>query len=102
MAARVHRQLNVIGIIANGIWRQGYELRKRLQDLHIDVILPSETHLKSCERFCIPNYHFFQTDGFPGRKDRTAVPVRKGIPHNDVELPPRVSIETLWGLHNDW
>jgi hypothetical protein len=38
-------------------------------------------------------YHFYQTDGFQGRKGGTAVAVRKGIPHNHVDLPPLVSTE---------
>jgi hypothetical protein len=42
-------------------------------EVHIDVALFSETHLKSHERFFIPNYHFCRTDRFLGRK---------GIPHN--------------------
>jgi hypothetical protein len=52
-----------------------------------------ETHFKLHERFFIPNYHFYRTDSFPGRKGGTAVAVRKGIPHNQVEPPPLVSTE---------
>jgi hypothetical protein len=66
---------------------------KQLQDLHIDVALLSETHLKPHERFFIPNYHVYRTDRFPGRKGGTAIAVRKGIPLNHVDLPPLVSIE---------
>jgi hypothetical protein len=57
------------------------------------VALLSETHLKPHERFFIPNYYFYRTDRFPGRKGGTAVAVRKGIPHNYVDLPPLLSIE---------
>jgi hypothetical protein len=57
------------------------------------VALLSETHLKPHERFFIQNYHFYRTDRFPGRKSGTAVAVRKGIPHNHVDLPPLISIE---------
>jgi hypothetical protein len=46
MADRIHRPLRIIAFIANGIWRQRYELSKQLQDLHIDVALLSKTHLK--------------------------------------------------------
>jgi hypothetical protein len=81
---RVHRPLKVIVFNANGIGRQHYELSKQLQDLHIDVALFSETHLKPHEKFFIPNYHFYRTDHYPGRK---------GIPHNHVDLPPLVSVE---------
>jgi hypothetical protein len=28
----------------------------------------SQTHLKTLERFFIPNYHFYRTDRFLGRK----------------------------------
>jgi hypothetical protein len=90
MAARVCRPLKVITFNANGIWAQHYELSMQLQDLHIDLL--SETHLKSHERLFIPNYHYYQTDRFPRRKGRTAVAIRKGIPHNYVDLPPLVSV----------
>jgi hypothetical protein len=48
MAARVHMPLKIIVFDENDIWRQIYELRKRLQGLRVDieVALPSETHLK--------------------------------------------------------
>jgi hypothetical protein len=58
MAARFHKPLKVTVFNANGIWRQRYERSKQLQDLHIDVALLSETHLKTHARFFIPNYHF--------------------------------------------
>jgi hypothetical protein len=59
----------------------------------LDVALFSETNLKPHERFFIPNYHFHQTDGYPGRKGGTALAVRKGIPHNQLFLPHLVSVE---------
>jgi hypothetical protein len=57
-------------------------LSKHLQDLHThtDVSLLSDTHLKPREEFFIPNYHFYQTGLFPGRKGGTAVAVREDIP----------------------
>jgi hypothetical protein len=58
MATRVYRPLKVIALNANGIGRQRYELSKHLQDLHVDVALFSETHLKPHRRFFIQNYHF--------------------------------------------
>jgi hypothetical protein len=45
------------------------------------VTLLSERILKPHERFLIPNYHFYQTELFLGAKGRTAVAVRKDIPH---------------------
>ena len=57
------------------------------------MALLSETHLKPHERFCIPNYFFYRTDCFPGRKGGTAVAIRKGIPHTNVDLAPLVSVE---------
>jgi hypothetical protein len=68
MTARVHRPLKVIAFNANGIWRQRHELSKQLEDLYIEVALLSETHLKPHERFCIPNYLFYWTGRFLGRK----------------------------------
>jgi hypothetical protein len=93
MTNRIHRPLQVIAFNANGISKQRYELSKQLQDLHIDVPLFSETHLKSHERFYIPNYHFYRIDPHPERKGGTAVAVMKGIPHKHVGLPPLVSVE---------
>jgi exonuclease III len=93
MATGIHRPLKIIAFNANGIWRQRYELSKQLQDLHVDVALFSETHLKPHEKFVIPNYFFYRTDRYPGRKGGTAVAVRKGIPHNHVDLPSLVSVE---------
>jgi hypothetical protein len=90
-ASRVHRPPKVIVFNANGIGRQRYELHE--QDLHIDVALLSETHLKPHERFSIPNYNFYFTDRHPGMKGGTAVAVRKGIPHSHVDLPPLMSTE---------
>jgi hypothetical protein len=55
--------------------------------------LLSVTHLKPHERFFIPNYHFYLTGRFSGTKGGNAIAVRKGIPHNHVDLPPLVSIE---------
>jgi hypothetical protein len=55
------------------------------------VTLLSETHLNPHESFFIPNYHLL--DCFLGRKVGTAVAVRKGIPHNLVDLPPLASVE---------
>jgi exonuclease III len=93
MATRVHRPLKVIAFNVNAIGRQRYELSKQLQDLLVDVALFSETHLKPHEMFLIPNYHFYRTDRHPDRKGETAVAVKKGIPHNHVDLPPLVSVE---------
>jgi hypothetical protein len=73
MAARIHTPLKFITYNANGISGQRYELRKQLQDLHIDVDLLSETHLTPHERFFIPNYRFYGTERFSGRKGGTAL-----------------------------
>jgi hypothetical protein len=78
---------------ANVIMKQRYGLSKRLQDLYVDVSLFSETHLKPHEKFFISNYHFYRTDSHRGRKGGTAVAVRRGVPHNHVDLPPFVSAE---------
>jgi hypothetical protein len=67
MAGRIHRPFKIIAFNANDIRRQGYEISKQLQGLHINVALLSDTHLKPHERFFTPNYHFYQTDRFPER-----------------------------------
>jgi exonuclease III len=93
MENRVHRPLKVIALNANGISKQRYELSKQLQDLHIDMALFSETHLKPYEKFYIPNYHFYWIALHPGRKGGTAIAVWKGFSHKHVDLPPLVSVE---------
>jgi hypothetical protein len=77
----------------NDISKQRSELSKQLQDLHRDVALFSETHLKPHEGFYIPNYHFHRIDRHPVRKGGTAVTVRKGIPHKHVGMLPLISEE---------
>jgi hypothetical protein len=97
MAARVQRPPKVVAFSANGITRQRYERSKQLQELHIDVTLLSETHLKFHERVFIPNDHIYRTDRFPGREGGTAVVVRKDIPHKHIDFPLLVSVEaTNW------
>jgi hypothetical protein len=94
MVARFHGQLNVTAFNTNDILSQSCELSKQLQDLHMDVALHSETHLKPHEVFLLFfNYHFYRTERISGRKGGTAVAVRKGIPHNITGLIPLVSIK---------
>jgi hypothetical protein len=102
MATRVYRPLKVLAFNANGIGKQRYELSKQLQDLHADVALFSETHLKPHERIFIPNFNFYRTDRYTGRKGGTAVAVRKGISHNHVDLPSLVFSRSDRGLHTHW
>jgi hypothetical protein len=93
MASRIHWPLKVIAFNENGIEGQRHELNKQLQDLHIDVPLFSETHLKPHERFHISNYNFSRIDRQSGMKGGTAVAVRKSISHFHVDLPPLISTE---------
>jgi exonuclease III len=93
MTNRVHRPLKVITFNANGIGRQSLEVSKQLQDSHIDVVLFSETYLKSHERFYNRNYYFYRTDRHPEIKGGTAVAVRNGVPHMHVDLPLLVPVE---------
>jgi exonuclease III len=92
MTSRIHRPLKILAFNANGIERQRHELSKQLQDFSIDVALFYETYLKPHERFFIKNYHVYRMDRYLGRKGRTAIAVKKGIPHDRVELPPLVSV----------
>jgi hypothetical protein len=75
MAVRFPTPLIGIALNANGIWRRRYELSKQLQELLIDVALLSEKHLKPHGWFFIPNYHFYQTDRFPGKKRHSLCPL---------------------------
>jgi hypothetical protein len=52
-----------------------------------------QRHISNPTIFFIPNFHFYRTDRHPGRKGGTAVAVRKGLPHNLVDLPSLVSVE---------
>jgi hypothetical protein len=54
-------------------------LGKQTQELYIDVPLLSQAHPKQNERFFIPNYHIYRTDGFPERRGGTAIEVRKAF-----------------------
>jgi hypothetical protein len=74
MTARVHRPLKFILFNASDIG--GSTLSS--------VNSWSQTHLKPYERFFFPNYHFYRTVRFPGRKGASVVA---------VDLPPLVSIE---------
>jgi hypothetical protein len=57
MAGRSHRSLKVMAFNVNGIVRQRFKLSKKLQELHIDVSLLSQTYWKPHERDFILNYH---------------------------------------------
>jgi exonuclease III len=92
MTSRVHRALKILAFNANGIGRQHQELSKQLQDLSPDAALFSETYLKPHEKFFITNYHVYRMDQYSGRKDETAIAVKKGIPNDRVELPALVSV----------
>jgi hypothetical protein len=50
---------------------------------------------KACRGENFTFYRSCRTGRFQGRKDRIAVAVRKGIPHNHVDLPPFVSMEAI-------
>jgi hypothetical protein len=93
MANRIHRPLNAIAFNANHTRRQRYALSKQMQDLYLDVALVSETRLKPHDGFLISNDNLYHINHHPGIKAGTAVAVRKGIPHNHVDLPLLISIE---------
>jgi hypothetical protein len=93
MSITVHRPLKIIAFNANGTGTQDHEVRRQLQYCKIDIVLFSEAHLKPHMRFYIPNYEFYRTDHEDRHKDRTAIAVKKGIPHICVNLPPPLSAE---------
>jgi hypothetical protein len=94
MVTRIHNTLRVIAFNVNGTGRQSYEPSKKLQDLHVDVALLSETYQKTDEMFLILNYCFYRSEHYPGRKGGTAVVVRKDIPHDHIDLPPPLTTTT--------
>jgi hypothetical protein len=93
MARIVHRPLKIIAFNANSIGRQAYKVRKQLQDLKTDVALFSGTNLKPHMRFYIPNCDIYRIDREDGHKGRTAIAVKKGIPHTYVILLPLLPVE---------
>jgi hypothetical protein len=88
MASRVHRFVTVAAFNANDISGQRFELNGQLRAQRIDVALLMETHLKPHERFCLRNYHIYRTHQHPRFEGRTAVAVRKGVPHTHEDVPP--------------
>jgi hypothetical protein len=87
---------------ANGNGRQAYEVRKRLEDLNIDVTLFSETKLKPHMRSYIQNCNIYRTEGEDGHKGETAVAVKKDIRH-DMCRPTSSPFNRASGaLHIDW
>jgi hypothetical protein len=80
MATSVHRPLSVTAFNANGIGRQLYELSKQLQNQHTYMALFSETHLKPHERFFIPNYYFYRTDRYQGKKAELPLQLEEAFP----------------------
>jgi hypothetical protein len=85
MVTRIHRPLN-----ANVIVRQRYELSKQLQDLHVDVALFSETHLKPHERLFIL---LLSNRLPPGQKRHSQQPCR---------LPTSCLSRNDKGLYTNW
>jgi cell fate regulator YaaT (PSP1 superfamily) len=83
-----HLSLQASECNANDIGKQRFELSEQLQDHRADVALLSETLLKPHDKFFIQNYHVSRADRFPGLKGKTAVCVRKGIPHTHVDHLP--------------
>jgi hypothetical protein len=80
MATRIYKPLKVIAFNANGIIGQRCELSKQLQDLHVEVVLLSETHFKTHERFLISNYHFYRTDRYRAEKEELPLRLEEEFP----------------------
>jgi hypothetical protein len=80
MVIRFHRPLKVSAFKANGIGRQRCELREQLQNLHVDVVLFSETHLKPPEMFFIPNFHIYQPTDIWAEKAELPLQLEKAFP----------------------
>jgi hypothetical protein len=62
--------------------------------------LSSQRHISNLTRGSVLNYNFYRIDLHMGIKSETAVAVRKGIPHNHVDLPLLIGvcipIDTYW------
>jgi len=88
MATSFHRPLKAVAFNAGSNGKQSFELSKQLQDHRTDV-----THLKH-DRLILHSKLSRLSDGLlSGLEKRTAIAVRKPIPHNHVDLPPLVSTE---------
>lgn len=64
------RQLYLISYNANGIKKQKLEIISLLNELNIDIMCVNETHLRSEDRFNIPNYTQVTTTDQPGEKEQ--------------------------------
>jgi hypothetical protein len=86
---------------ANGILKQRYELSKQLQDLHIDVALFSETHLKPHGGFLFKIINFTET--IANREEKAELPLqsKKASPQSCTHASPHFS-RSYWGLHTYW
>jgi hypothetical protein len=69
-----------------------YDLSKQLQDLHIDLTVLSQTHFQPHERSLFKIITYIESIDTQ-KEDGTTVAGKKGIPHNDADLPPLVSIK---------
>jgi hypothetical protein len=64
----------------NGIRRQRYELSKQLEELHVDVALFSETHLKPHERFLFQINTFIERTAIRAEKAELLLQLEKASP----------------------
>ena len=86
------RQLYLISYNANGIKKQKLEIISLLNELNIDIMCVNETHLRSEDRFNIPNYHTYRYDR-PSRGGGTAIIIKRSVSHRPVNIPDLEHIE---------
>jgi hypothetical protein len=77
MTTRIHRPPKVN---ANGIGKQRYELRKQLQDLHVNVAKFSETPLKFHERFLFQIFTFTEPTAIRAEKAELSLQLEEASP----------------------
>jgi hypothetical protein len=64
----------------NGIARQRYEFNKQLQNLHVDVALFSESHLKPYGRFLLQITIFIKPTATRAEKAEMPLQLEKAFP----------------------
>ena len=92
------RHLKFIAFNARGILPQKYEFRRLLLKYKIDIALLNETHLKPYNNFHIANYSVYRNDRTWADGGGTAIIIKKGIPHQQLHLPPLQTIEATGAL----
>lgn len=85
--------LNLLIFNARGIKRQRLELLQFMVQEKVDLLLATETFLKSNVSFLLPGYHVYRTDRADERGGGTLIAVSQRIKHCHLPNPPMHFLE---------